>query len=114
MPRIPYDVQRDLNFYRTVVAFRNAIERWQIVRGTIEDPDQVALWWGFGYVGRRPHEGGAGGYDRPDDFGPRDDDDLAGSRVPRRPLGGAGAAGAEADVESEDEVDDPVVRRIPA
>lgn len=102
-----YDVQRDLPFYRTVVAFRNAIERLQVLRGTVVNPDEVHWWWGFGYLGRagtggdgpggqRQWDSGAGG---PwDDPNPWDEgDDPADSRVPRRPYGGAGAAGAEAE-----------------
>jgi hypothetical protein len=86
---MPQDVQRDLNFYRTLVALRNAIERMQVAKGTV-NPDEVHLWWGFGYLGG-PRTGRGGREDRDWD----DLDDLAGSRVPRRPYGGAGATGAE-------------------
>jgi hypothetical protein len=106
MRRLPHDVQRDLHFFRTAMAFRNAIERMQVARGTV-DPDDVSWWWGFGYLGRPRSEGGTSGFQEPDDVDPwGDDDDLAGSRVPRRPFGGAGAAGAEAEPVGDIALDD--------
>ena len=75
MRKIPFDVQRDMPFYRTVVGFRNAVERMRSNRGDVPDSDH--LFWGFGGYG-----GGPAG----------DDDGLAGSRIPRRPYGGSGAA----------------------
>jgi hypothetical protein len=74
--RIPYDVQRDMSFYRTVVGFRNGVERMRMNHGELPDWDHV--FWGFG--------GSGGGQ-------PGGDDGLAGSRIPRRPYGGSGAAG---------------------
>jgi hypothetical protein len=69
----------------------------QAVRGNV-DPDEVYWWLGFGYAARpRSTGGGEGGFDPWND-----DDDLAASRVPKRPPGGAGAAGAEAVAEAED------------
>ena len=110
MRPLPHDVERDLHFYRTVVAFRNAVERWQIIRGVVGTSDQVAWWWGFGYLGRpwihRPGES-----DEPDDFGPRDNG-PAGSRMPKRPPDGSGAAGAEAEVHVEPEESDLDIRRV--
>jgi hypothetical protein len=73
--KIPFDAQRDMPFYRTVVGFRNAVERMRSNRGDLPDSDH--LFWGFGGYG-----GGPAG----------DDDGLAGSRIPRRPYGGSGAA----------------------
>jgi hypothetical protein len=101
------DVQRDLAFYQTVVTFRNAVERMRVAKGSV-DPDEVHWWWGFGYLGW-PHAG-LGGNDGPE-WNP--DDDMAGSRVPRRPYGGAGAAGAEVpEPVKDDGVEE--VRQIPA
>jgi len=106
MRRLAHDVQRDLTFYQTVVAFRIAIERMRFEKGSV-DLDQVHWWWGFGYLGSP--RAGLGGDDGPDS----DPDDMAGSRVPRRPYGGAGAAGAElVERNQEDEV--AVIRRMPA
>jgi hypothetical protein len=81
--RLPYDVQRDMRFYEVVVGFRNAIELMQIIRGRPLDPDH--LWWGFARNEPRRGSGGTGA----------DDDGLTGSRVPRRPFGGADAAAVE-------------------
>lgn len=106
---VPYDVQRDLTFYGTVVAFRNAVERMQVRRGTTTGLDPEHWWWGFGYLGW-PRAGFAGD-DRHD--GP-DPDDLAGSGVPKRPFGGAGAAGAGMVPQAEDEEEVLPIRRIPA
>ena len=115
--RFAHDVQRDLTFYRTAVAFRNAVELMRIIHGSVDDPNEVHWWWGFD---RRdgppppssrdleddgPTGGWGGGWDDPDD--------LRGSGVPRLPFGGSGAAGAEAEVpDDDDEVID--VRGIPA
>jgi hypothetical protein len=77
--RLPYDVQRDMSFYRLSVEFRNAIERMMIRQGRTLDTDH--LWWGFGDTGRRRE--------------PPSDGGLAGSRVPRRPHGGVGGDGVE-------------------
>jgi hypothetical protein len=79
--KLPFDVQRDMCFYLTVVAFRNAVERMMLTKGALADP--VHVFWGFGST--RSRYWGAG----PDDSG------LAGSRVPRRPPGGSGAATVE-------------------
>jgi hypothetical protein len=81
-----HDGQRELPFYRLVVGFRNAVELMLIKRGKALDTDH--LFWGFG------------GYDQPprrrmDQDEWRDDDGLAGSRVPKQPYGGAGSAGVE-------------------
>jgi hypothetical protein len=88
MKRHLYDVQRDMTFYRAVVDFRNAVERMLVSRGRSLDVDHV--WWGFGYADlhRQPPTGDGG---------------LAGSRVRRRPPGGAGGARVQIDepVESE-------------
>ncbi len=78
MRRLPYNVQRDMAFHRTVVGFRNAVERMLVTRGRNLDTEH--LWWGFGT------DRGRG--DASDDG----DDGLAGSRVPRRPSGGVGGA----------------------
>ena len=78
--KIPYDVQREMPFYRAVVAFRNAVERMRLDRGN--SPDSDHLFWGFG-----GYEGGPS----------NDDDGLAGSRRPRRPYGGSGAASVSLD-----------------
>jgi len=80
--RLPFDVQRDLYFYLTIVAFRNAVERMALANGTLLDPDH--LFWGFG-ITRSRYRGGPG----PGDSG------LAGSRVPRRPPDGSGLADIE-------------------
>ena len=72
-----------MTFYEVVVGFRNAIELMQIIRGRPLDPDH--LWWGFA---RNEPRRGSDGSDA-------DDDGLTGSRVPRRPLGGADAAVVE-------------------
>ena len=86
MRKIRYDVQRDMSFYRTLVGFRNAIERMWMNRGDLPDSDH--RFWGFGGYGGRPTGG---------------DDGLAGSRIPRRPYGGSGAAGVE--LEPPDEIE---------
>ena len=72
-----------MTFYEVVVCFRNAIELMQIIRGRPLDPDR--LWWGF--ARNEPRRGP----DRTD----ADDGGLTGSRVPRRPFGGADAAAIE-------------------
>jgi hypothetical protein len=82
MRRHAYDVQRGMPFYRAVVDFRNAVERMMVSWGRPLDVDHV--WWGFRDTGwHRPPPTGDGG--------------LAGSRVPRRPPGGAGGARVQID-----------------
>jgi hypothetical protein len=81
--KLPYDVQRDMTFYQVIVGFRNAVELMLIIRGRPLDPDQ--MWWGFGRDEPPPRRRGSD----------RDDDGLAGSRVPKRPYGGSGAATVE-------------------
>jgi hypothetical protein len=89
----PYDVQRDLPAYRAAVEFRNAVEQMLARHGRLEDPEHV--FWGFAPItGHWPGRGPG-----------TDDDGLAGSRVPRRPPGGFGAEGAEAQVPFEAEVE---------
>ena len=82
---LPFDVQRDMAFYRTAVAFRDAVEQMQARHGRLDDP--------------------GGGTDEPrDPRRPPDgpwDDGLAGSRVPRSPLPGAGEASVELEEPSE-------------
>jgi hypothetical protein len=89
-----------MNFFRTLVAFRNAIERLRILRGSVDDPNQVSWWWGFGYLGtpRADIGGGDGGGEW------HEPEDLPGSPVPRRPYPGSGSAAAEVEEEG-DEVD---------
>jgi hypothetical protein len=81
-----YDVQREMAVYLAAVELRNAVEQMLARHGRLDDPEH--LFWGFGpSIGRWPGRG------------PRaDDDGLAGSRVPRRPPGGSGAAGAEVEL----------------
>jgi hypothetical protein len=76
--QLPYDVERDMAFYRTVVGFRNAVERTMLSRGTLGDAEHV--FWGFGGPPPRYPERGA------------DDDGMAGSRMPRHPYPGTGGA----------------------
>ncbi len=81
-------------FHRTVVGFRNAVERMLVTRGRNLDIEH--LWWGFGTDGGRR--------DASDDG---DDDGLAGSRVPRRPSGGVGGGAVGLGESAELEVDAP-------
>ena len=80
MRKLPHDFQRDLHTYHLFVKFRNAVEAMRLRRGH-GDPDE--MWWGFGPYRRMPFEPG--------------DDGLAGSRVPRRPFGGAGSGAVALD-----------------
>lgn len=76
--KLPYDVQRDMAFYRTIAEFRNSVERMMLRRGTPRNSDHV--FFGFGDPPRRYPEPGA------------DDDGPAGARIPRRPHPGTGGA----------------------
>lgn len=89
-----HDGQRELPFYRLVVSFRNAVELMMIKRGRPLDTDH--LFWGFGGHEQPPRR-------RPGDDEWTDDDGLAGSRVPKRPYGGTGAAGVELPPPVEDD-----------
>ena len=97
--KLPYDVQRDMAFYRTVADFRNAVERMMFRRGTLPDAEHV--FWGFGGPPPRYPQRGS------------DDDGLAGSRVPRRPHPDSGGAAAtptpvewQATEQVQDQIDD--------
>jgi hypothetical protein len=79
------------------VSFRNAVELMMIIRGRPLDPDH--LFWGFGGYERRPRRS------RYDDEWP-DDDGLAGSRVPKRPYGGTGAASVELEQPIEESLEE--------
>ena len=89
MRRLRYDVQREMVAYLAAVEFRNLVEQMLARHGRLDDPEHV--FWGFGPSIAPWHGRGPG----------NDADGLAGSRVPRRPLDGSGAAGATTEAPRE-------------
>ena len=107
MDPLLHDVQRELPFYRACVAFRNAVEVMVIRRRDGLGPHDTvvpdeSMFWGlprasllrFDRLGDDDGEAGNSSETRSwdDDRG----GGMAGSRVPRRPPGDPGVAGAEA------------------
>lgn len=101
-PTLRHDGERDLPFYRLVVSFRNAVELMMIIRGRPLDPDH--LFWGFGGYEHRPRRRRDDDEWAGDEW--RDDDGLAGSRVPKRPYGGTGAASVELEQPIEESLEE--------
>ncbi len=96
--RMLHDVQRDLPFYRAAVEFRDSVERMLERHGRLSEPDHV-----FHGFGSDPTHWPGRGWFR-DDRRRGSDDGLAGSRVPRRPRGGAGGVRIELEPTIEDEI----------
>jgi hypothetical protein len=91
------DVQRDPPFYRAAVEFRDSVDRMLERHRRLADPDHVFHGFGAG----PSHWPGREWFG--DDRRRGSDDGLAGSRVPRRPRGGAGSARIELEPVIEDD-----------